>query len=509
MKMLDFALPWTERFLRWWLLSHRQWSKQEYEDVYFCTELFSEGWVQRVAFQNDDKLVDACVEILLSRPWSVTHAWAAGCRRRPSWIGEKVMLLVVSKQAAAPVDVVFDCLTAVTRSFDQRFNGEEDMRDMGMAFVSCVAIKKTARRFASIPEYFGPALMVVARALYMHPPILARCPSVLPLMHDALDLPDLHPGTILCARNGLVSLAGTSHFDSFFQHTCTFVRSLVTNDFARLRVWEHCFQDLFCLFDLVHSSGMTDAIVLLCSLLQTLPLGRYSFRDIEVVCNVLALAWRRYWSQDDVQEADAKAFVSRILQTAIHVCGTFCRHVYTLLPERNSIQLFATLAFFWKESGWWAGDMFLSRFDDAYNVRLWVILTSVAPLYCPNCAAWVKALTPSISCREGLPLPRPDNTAYFEMHVVRVWCLSVTTTTTKTLASGVYFFSFATDASPEKVLPIATGLADGDSVMTPGHLSSSCMQSMSPRTIFFLFAQARFHHQAHANLHDTLVRSSN
>jgi hypothetical protein len=426
MKMLDFALPWTERFLRWWLLSHRQRRNQEDEDVYFCTELFSQGWVQRVACRNDDKLVDACVEILLSRPWSVTHAWATGCRLRPSWIGEKVLLLVVSKQAAAPVNVVFDCLTAVTRSFDQRLSGKEDMLDMGMAFVSCIAIKRTARRFASIPEYVGPALIVVARALYMHPPILARCPSVLPLIHNALDLPDLHPGTILCARNGLVSLAGTSHFDSFFQHTCTFVRSLVANDFARLQVWEHNFQDLFWLFDLVHASGMTDAIVMLCTLLQTLPLGRYSFRDIQVVCKVLALAWRRYWSQDDVaEEADAKAFVSRILQTAIHVCGTFCRHVYTLLPQRNSIQLFATLAFFWKESGSWAGDMFLSRFDDAYNVRLWVILTSVAPLDCPDCAAWVKALTPSISCREGLPSPRPDNTAYFEMHVVRVWCLSV------------------------------------------------------------------------------------
>jgi hypothetical protein len=387
-------------------------------------------------WDEQDRLADVCEQLLARSPPPVLQAWMTGCVRHASWLGEKVLLLHVWKQRHMAPEVVAQCLRVVVNNINTSYDIAPENSDRGWAVVGCVAVKKTWRRCLTHPEYIKVALIVLGRAVFLCHDIFQHCPSVIPFVKQALASSEIYGGTILCARNGLVSLRGSEHLSDFLDMVYDFVMSLAADKFARVR-HSHCKSELHNLLYLILNLNdiVSGNIHLLYDLLKNVPPD--NDRDALAACDVLAIWLNAVLSTKNVD--CVHEHVPLIIGAFAHAfCPVLFMHRGHLSENSHAHRLLGTLSsLFWhvavegkEECCWrWALslDMFVSPVNHQRNVEVWNLLNLLALAFEKSpldfkYELWAKWLLPSLSCKPLLwvtPMS-PEHAADLQHHLVQV-----------------------------------------------------------------------------------------
>ena len=187
---------------------------------------------------SDIEVVDAWACVLRAAPWAVIKAWMrGGCNKHPSWFAEAVLLRLLGLPHAGTCENDVECMQAVYASMVIR-SLSADVSGTGpvWADLAARAVTKTWTSHSHSEAYVAAAMDLLGGAVYLSSVIFVREPQVVDFVQQAFRTMPPSRGAVLCARNGLVSLADTPAALPGFQAAVkTFVTSMAGNGFAGLR----------------------------------------------------------------------------------------------------------------------------------------------------------------------------------------------------------------------------------------------------------------------------------
>jgi hypothetical protein len=194
------------------------------------------------------QVVDAWACLLQATPLDVTQAWMRGCcGKYICWLGEAVLLRLITlvEDGRRSCENHVEYMETVYASFKSRsvrinLSGGVDDIDARVMWVDLAvcAVTKTWALYSKYPAYVSAAMNLLGAAVYMSKDndMFVRKPHVVDFVLQSFRTMPPFPGALLCARNGLVSLAGTPAVLPGFQAAVkTFMTSMADDGFAWLR----------------------------------------------------------------------------------------------------------------------------------------------------------------------------------------------------------------------------------------------------------------------------------
>jgi hypothetical protein len=245
--LMDMALSCfsVQRFsLLEWILLENPWRQKLFNLPHAMPMVFGEDDVDLKLLNSltpsDTEVVDAWACVLRAAPWAVTKAWMhGGCKKHhPNWFAEAVLLRLLGLPhawACANNDV--ECMQAVYASMVVR-SVSADVSGTGhvWADLAARAVTRTWTSYSHSETYVAAAMDLLGGAVYVSTCIFVREPQVVDFVQQAFGTMPPSRGAVLCARNGLVSLADTPAVLPGFQTAVrTFVTSMMDDGFAGLR----------------------------------------------------------------------------------------------------------------------------------------------------------------------------------------------------------------------------------------------------------------------------------
>ncbi len=342
--------------------------------------------------QYDDDVVGTWASVLLGTPWCVTAAWMQGCcKKYASWLGEAVVLRAVQLWASGPggpeEDNVTACLEAVLASYLTRkaFGVVKvNKDDSGWSGMVCAAVAGTWDLCKSSTAYVVVALSLLGVSVYMLTTTFVDHPRAVDIVVEAVQTMPVCSGTILCARNGMVSLRGTTAMPCFYRVLKAWVARLMEDrDFSIVR---QSLVNFFWLLHFLQYEGPSDDLLALRAI------------------HTLVIPWT-------VDDPGVSRELHEVLVHAVSpMCGCGHRqvsadHVHLVLrilvdlhgslrgrPTCNRV--LKRIAQLGEDS---IRDACVDPRDHVWNVRLFYLLADEYYFGSNQLRAWVKRLIPSIS----------------------------------------------------------------------------------------------------------------
>ena len=393
--------------------------------------------------KSPDWVVDAWARILTTSPWFLTRAWMNASLETVSWLGEAVLLrrVALSKQASADVDVAVvdsfydadadadadadtdaqaeadpdavvltaeqatQCLDTVHKSFCKRLTECRLPENGGALWARMVwpAVSITWAGCHWYGQYVDVAMGLLGEAVYMSNKFFVKKPKAVYMVMDAfrsstatcLGTVATCEGTVLCARNGLVSLSlcdKTKLRSTFQGAVVAWVQAMAADNFAGLFV--HNSVDVLVNFAwalqrLDDPTGLFGLRVLN-SMLQRIAEQRLLYTSlINAICQVAHLLCE-----------DSHSF--HLPEQACLVLSIMVRASWPLLRSYGYINGFCTASLtrlrheYDKPSRVFPREVFVDPTDNVRNEQLYCLM-ALAKISEQH--PWRKELIPSISSR--------------------------------------------------------------------------------------------------------------
>ena len=386
------------------------------------------------------QVVDAWACLLQATPLDVTHAWTRGCcGNYICWLGEAVLLRLITlvEDGTRSCENHVEYMEKVYASFkyrSQRFNLSGGVDDIGACVMwvdlAVRAVTKTWALYSTkYPAYVSAAMNLLGAAVYMSKDndMFVREPHVVDFVLQAFRTMAPCPGSLLCARNGLVSLAHTPAMLPGFQAAVkTFVTRVADDGFALLRSPRSYLVDLVWALRLLQYG--TPA-----SVDEDMASGLFALRVLHSVLQRVTVGMR----ERDVLEAVSEVMIK--LPATFDVCNASL--VLRIVVCMYSSNIFALQS--GSEDAYWLSDItndsctllkhFLGNckvegfkeacvhpWDHEWNCRLFCLLAS--RYNHGNWKEWIDLLIPSISfdCIVVKRVICPTLQALVDLQLVRV-----------------------------------------------------------------------------------------
>ena len=352
--------------------------------------------------QYDDDVVGTWASVLLGTPWCVTVAWMQGCcKKYGSWLGEAVVLRAVHLRAVhlrasdpggQEEDHVTACFEAVLASYlTRKAYGAVKVHidDSGWSGMVCAAVAGTWDFCKSSTAYVSVALSLLGLSVYMLTTTFVDHPRAVDIVVEAVQSMPVYSGTILCARNGMVSLRGTTAMPGFYRVLKAWVARLMEDQKNLSVVRQFTLVNFFWLLHFLQHEGPSDDLSALRAL-HTLVIP-WTVDDPSVareLHDVLehAVSPRCGCGQRQVS-ADHVHLVLRIL-VDLHGCLYGCMRGRGACNRvlKRIIQL-----------GDFVRDACVDPRDHVWNARLFYLLADEYYFGSNQFGSWIERLVPSIS----------------------------------------------------------------------------------------------------------------